>query len=356
MEYMYFLRRRRYKERVYRRWSSFLGLTEEECQEKLHLSSGMVLEICRLVADDVANPSGPSALPVAVKVTAALAFFANGSFQNTLGLVTGVSQSAISCAIHVVSSSLVRHAADYIVFPASSESQLRTKQDFMSKYGLPGVLGSIDCTHVQLRAPSTEPLSYVNRLGVYSINIQVVCDANCLVTHVYANYPGSSHDSFILANSVIPTVFQRGSLDGWLIGDDGYPLKPWLLTPYVTPTTRKQHVFNSVLNRARSVIERTFGMLKMRFKCLDRSGGTLQYSPKNVSAFFVACCVLHNIATHHGCHFDLTEEALQDLRKREAELHEPCEETGEQLTEAWEGRDKLAAQLVLQVNEAPQED
>lgn len=127
MEYIYFLRRPRYKEQVYRHWGSFFGLTEKECQKKLHLSNGMVLEICRLVADDGANPSGPSALSVAVKVTAALAFFANGSFQNTLGLVTGVSQSAVSCAIHVVSFSLVRHAADYIVFPTSSESQLRNK-------------------------------------------------------------------------------------------------------------------------------------------------------------------------------------------------------------------------------------
>ena len=29
------------------------------------------------------------------------------------------------------------------------------------------------------------------------INIQVISDANCRINHVFANYPGSSHDSFM---------------------------------------------------------------------------------------------------------------------------------------------------------------
>ncbi|KAJ8395916.1 hypothetical protein AAFF_G00026240 [Aldrovandia affinis] len=41
--------------------------------------------ICRLVAPDIeGNPPGPCALPVTVKVTAALTFFATNSFQHTL--------------------------------------------------------------------------------------------------------------------------------------------------------------------------------------------------------------------------------------------------------------------------------
>ena len=58
----------------------------------------------------------------------------------------------------------------------------------------------------------------------------------------------------------------------------------------------------------------------MRFRCLDRSGGTLQYSPQKVPAFFVACCVLHNISMNHGCVDDINEEILEDLRRRDVEL------------------------------------
>ena len=57
----------------------------------------------------------------------------------------------------------------------------------------------------------------------------------------------------------------------------------------------------------------------MRFRCLDRSGGTLQYSPQNVTAFFVACCVLH-ISMNRGCVDDINEEILEDLRRRDVEL------------------------------------
>ena len=161
----------------------------------------------------------PVPKPVAVKVTAALQFYASGSFQQPLSSIGGISQSATSSAIHAVTSGLVRHAGEYIKFPVTPDSQERAKQAFWAKYGFPGVLGAIDCTHV------------INRKGTHSINVQVICDANSIITHVFANYPGSSHDSFILANSAIPAIFEENPpLEGWLLGDNGYPLKTWLLT------------------------------------------------------------------------------------------------------------------------------
>lgn len=47
------------------------------------------------------------------------------------------------------------------------------------------------------------------------------------------------------ANSVIPAVFQGDlPLDGWLLGDNGYLLKTWLITPYIMPTTVREGFFN----------------------------------------------------------------------------------------------------------------
>ena len=61
----------------------------------------------------------------------------------------------------------------------------------------------------------------------------------------------------------------------------------------------------------------------MCFRCLDRSGGTLQYGPQKVAAFFATCCVLHNIAMNHGCVDDINKDRLEDLMRRDAELHVP---------------------------------
>ncbi|TWW67329.1 hypothetical protein D4764_02G0003700 [Takifugu flavidus] len=53
------------------------------------------------------------------------------------------------------------------------------------------------------------------------------------------------------------------------VGDRGYALAPWLLTPLTNPQTPQEILFNQMHARSRSTIERTIGMLKGRWMCLD---------------------------------------------------------------------------------------
>jgi len=54
-------------------------------------------------------------------------------------------------------------------------------------------------------------------------------------TDVVAQWPGSCHDSAIFQNcSLKDWLEQRRS--GWLVGDSGYALKPYMLTPKVKST------------------------------------------------------------------------------------------------------------------------
>lgn len=57
--------------------------------------------------------------------------------------------------------------------------------------------------------------------------------------------------------------------DGWLLGTKGYQLKTWLIT-HIMPTTVLCMLIKRKHTKARAVIERTFGLLRMRFRCLDR--------------------------------------------------------------------------------------
>lgn len=42
--------------------------------------------------------------------------------------------------------------------------------------------------------------------------------------NIVAKWPGSTHDSFILENSALKDMFERGAIpEGWLLGDSGYP-------------------------------------------------------------------------------------------------------------------------------------
>lgn len=66
------------------------------------------------------------------------------------------------------------------------------------------------------------------------------------------------------------------------------------MTPLSTPVTPSEQAYNLAHAKTRNVIERCFGIMKSRFRCLDKSGGTLLYSPEKACRIFVAAAVLHN--------------------------------------------------------------
>ncbi|XP_061074477.1 putative nuclease HARBI1 isoform X2 [Conger conger] len=118
-----------------------------------------------------------------------------------------------------------------------------------------------------------------------------------LLTNVVARWPGSTHDSFILRHSSVGRRLEAGAVpDGWLLGDSGYPLKQWLLTPFPNPQSAEERNYNMRHSQARAVVERTIGLFKGRWRCLDATGGKLLYKPEKVCHIVMACAVLHNVA------------------------------------------------------------
>ncbi|CAF4498472.1 unnamed protein product [Didymodactylos carnosus] len=118
-----------------------------------------------------------------------------------------------------------------------------------------------------------------------------------MIRSAVVKWPGSTHDAFILRQSAIATTMANGVVgDSWLLGDSGYPLHSWLLTPFNDPETGPERRYNKSLKTSRCLIERLFGVLKTRFRCLDKTGGGLQFVPEKCVKIVLSCFYLHNLA------------------------------------------------------------
>ncbi|XP_067865187.1 putative nuclease HARBI1 [Heterodontus francisci] len=292
------VRRRAYPAgRVYSPRLSFLQLSDHQCRRRLCLSRETVTSLCEILAMGVAsNCVGGHPMPVALKVTVVLNFYASGSFQASSADMCGVSQASAHHCIKVVTEA--NHANHFINFKMDFASQAETARSFSTIAGFPMVQGVIDCMHVAIRAPAGQSGAFIS---FHSMNVQLVCDHCKGILRVCPCYPASSHNAFILWKSQVPAPFSPPAhLQGWILGDRGYPLKTWLMTPVRIPRNDAEERYNVSQATTRVTIEQTTGLLKMRFRCLNHSGGALQYLPSRVSRIIVVCCALHNLAMERG--------------------------------------------------------
>ena len=79
-----------------------------------------------------------------------------------------------------------------------------------------------------------------------------------------------------------------------ILGDGGYALRPWLMTPFKDSTKNiDEYRYNKIHSQTRINIEIAFGWLKNRFRIFQQnlSENTVQNSVNNI----IACMTLHNI-------------------------------------------------------------
>ena len=76
----------------------------------------------------------------------------------------------------------------------------------------------------------------------------MVCNAKNIITHLLAKYAGSAHDSRIFSDSLLCEYFERGNCDAYLLGDPGYALKPFLLTPYPDDGAPPEEIYKKLVH------------------------------------------------------------------------------------------------------------
>lgn len=171
---------------------------------------------------------------------------------------------------------------------------LEAKQDWQLRFKIPSVIGVVDCTHVRIPKPNQDGDQYINRKNYPSLNVQATCNAKEWFTSVTAQWPGSVHDSRIMKNSDLFSLMNK-TRDTIILGDSGYAISPWLITPYSNPVDNVQRHFNKIYAKERVIIERCFGQVKKRFPILHYKVRTALHT---VPSVIICCFVLHNIAKY----------------------------------------------------------
>ena len=78
----------------------------------------------------------------------------------------------------------------------------------------------------------------------------------------------------------------------FLLGDEIFPLKPWLMRPFPgNNLSEENRIYNYRHSRARRTIENTFGILAARWRIMLKP---IRASVENVEKYICACLGLHN--------------------------------------------------------------
>ncbi|KAL2077820.1 hypothetical protein ACEWY4_027324 [Coilia grayii] len=296
-------RRRRHSDVVYvhayirQNFNPLEVLSDEAVVRKYRLTRAQIRELLQLVHPHLVRQTRRNfALTPAVQLLAALRFYASGSFFEVLGVCLGMSKASISRSVTAVTQVLLQ-LADRMAFPSTPDDIARTTQVFHGVAGLPRVIGVIDGTLIPVARPSENEPIYLCRKGFPALNVQVVCDHRGVFTDIVARWPGSTHDAYVWANSALCQVAEGGGFGGcWLLGDSGYPLRPYLLTPFQQPNTAAEARYNRVHIATRAIVERAIGRWKQRFRCLSKTAGGVQLHPTKCCAVAVVTALLHNMA------------------------------------------------------------
>lgn len=272
-------------------------------------------ELCRLLAPHLAA----KIIPVYKKVLATLWLL--GNIESFRGVADrfDLGKSSLHRVVFQVCDALKAIRGNIIAWPTQDQLP-QLANDFFRRTNMPGVIGAIDGTHIPIPGPSHDRHAYINRKGFPSIQLQAVCDAKLRFTDIQTGWPGSVHDARVFRNSPLYTLLENGNLpeEYHLLGDSAYTLQPYMLVPYrdnghLLPW---QAHFNHIHSTSRVVIERAFGLLKSKFRRLQKLE---MIDVERIPLVISGACVMHNIILMKE-NLNLDLEIQQDLEVIEHEV------------------------------------
>ncbi|KAK9708085.1 DDE superfamily endonuclease [Popillia japonica] len=193
--------RRPYKTRSrYTTEDNFNKYDDTEFISRYRLSKETVFDLLRLIEHRLVHHSNRNnPIPPLQQHLITLRFYATGSFYITIGDFGVIHKSTVCKIIHKVTRAICTLRPRYV-----------------SRF--PRVLGAVYGTHVCIQSPGGDNAElFRNRKGYFSINTQVIADANYVIRDIVGRWPGSAHDANIFENSSVKMGFENNEFGNGLL-------------------------------------------------------------------------------------------------------------------------------------------
>ncbi|KAG8488878.1 hypothetical protein CXB51_016932 [Gossypium anomalum] len=164
-------------------------------------------------------------------------------------------------------------------------------------------LGALDGTHIKIRVPTVDKPRYRTRKGDIATNMLGVCPPDMHFVYALPGWESSVADGRVLRDAISWRHGLKVPHGCYYLVDAGYTNCEGFLAPFrgqryhlnewrqgYQPSTPEEF-FNMKHASARNVIERCFGLLKLKWGILRSPS----FYPVRVhNRIIIACCLLHN--------------------------------------------------------------
>lgn len=180
--------------------------------------------------------------------------------------------------------------------------------DYYNIWNFPNCVGSIDGKHIRVICPAHSGTIFYNYKNYFSIVLQGLVDANYKFINIDVGGYGKQSDGGTFRSSALFLYLSDGRLKipaaralpnseitvpFVIIGDEAYPLLPYLLKPYGRQQLDPdKEYFNCRLSRARRTVECAFGIIYSKWRILATA---IQTSVEVADDIVKCICLLHNI-------------------------------------------------------------
>lgn len=196
---------------------------------------------------------------------------------------------------------------------AAAVMQARYVDDSAAQRAMRHCIGALDGTLIPIWCPSGFNDAFYCRKGFYAVNMQACCDGYGFITWIGGGRSGSAWDGNTLAGeALVRTLLPNLPEPFYIACDSGYRGTDKMLCPYkrnrcTPPLSDAQRRFNYIHSLLRGIIEKTFGILKARFRWMLK--GVQFQEPAVYVKMFHFCAIVHNLMTERRLSLSYNEAA-----------------------------------------------